>query len=75
MPGHVSEHIWCLDVVCLVAVTRRHEDAMKVLKDAQGIVSVINHTGTLKMVVKYSPRGTYIHIVRIVVLCVCVRVK
>ena len=41
---HVSEHIWCLDVVCLIAVTRRHEDAMKVLKDAQGIVSVINHT-------------------------------
>ena len=45
-----------------------HEDAVKLLKDAQGIVSV-NHTavvtcvnfivGTLKMVVKYSPRGTY----------------
>ena len=46
-----------------------HEDAVKVLKDAQGIVSVVNHTavvtciyfivGTLKMVVKYSPRGMY----------------
>ena len=44
-----------------------HEDAVKVLKDAQGNVSVVNHTtlrhvmvGTLKMVVKYSPRGMYI---------------
>ena len=46
-----------------------HEDAVKVLKDAQGIISVVNHTtvvtcvifivGTLKIVVKYSPRGTY----------------
>ena len=48
-----------------------HEDAVKVLKDAQGIVSVVNHTtvtcvdfvvGTLKMVVKYSPRGMYIYV-------------
>ena len=46
-----------------------HEDAVKVLKDVQGIVSVVNHTtvvtcvnsivGTLKIIVKYSPRGTY----------------
>ena len=47
-----------------------HEDAVKVLKDAQGIIAVVNHTtlvtcvhfivGTLKMVVKYSPRGTVV---------------
>ena len=47
-----------------------HEDAAKVLIDAQGIVSVVNHTtvvtcinsivGALKIVVKYSPRGTYV---------------
>ena len=44
------------------------KDDVKVLKDAQGIVSVFNHTtvvtcvnfivGTLKILVKYSPRGT-----------------
>ena len=44
------------------------KDAVKVLKDVQGIVSVVNHTtvetcvnfivGTLKILVKYSPRGT-----------------
>ena len=46
-----------------------HENAVKVLKDVQGIVSVVNHTtvvtcvnsivGTLKIIVKYSPRGMY----------------
>ena len=56
-----------------------HEDAVKVLKDAQGIVSVVNHTavvtcvnfivGTLKMVVKYSPRGT-VHMCNCLKLCI-----
>ena len=73
--GQVSEHTgWLNAVLCYICVLLQsledmdHEDAVKVLKDAQGIVSV-NHTailtcvnfiaGTLKMVVKYSPRGAY----------------
>ena len=67
--GQVSEHTrWLNAVLCYMCVLLQsledmdHEDAVKVLKDAQGIVSV-NHTtiltcvnfivGTLKMVVKY----------------------
>ena len=58
-----------------------HEDAVKVLKDAQGAVSVINHTtvtcvdfiiGTLKMIVKYSPRGMYEYLWLFDVMCVFV---
>ena len=68
--GQVSEHTgWLNAVLCYICVLLRsledmdHEDAVKVLKNAQGIVSVVNHTtvvtcvffiaGTLKMVVKY----------------------
>ena len=59
-----------------------HEDAVKVLKDAQGIVSVVNHTtvvtcvnsivGTLKMVVKYSLRGTYVYMCSLRCLKLCI---
>ena len=68
----ISFGVFLLCYLCILLQSLEdmdHEDAVKVLKDAQGIVSVVNHTtvvtcvhfiaGTLKMLVKYSPRGTY----------------